>query len=345
MLPPSHPIPHIRGARSCPLPGPAPPGEKDAHQRTSISDGSPQKNMHLFLTGAELDYEGRGRDAPAFPRDSLPAVGIEGRWTDSQDSTDPSASSRTISPEPLRHTGTSGMDPAFHFEDNPQDRPQGSSLQPQDLPNPHPTGFLHAVGLGLPEEPGRCRRTPRAGSAASCLGKTIPCRSLNATWEAAGGDPPGKRSGQLEALPGLGRASKVPKSSAWHPKASSLWLLRAPGAGGFLFYYFFFQAGKETGTHGREKKNLGDCKEPTLRARKVGGSGSDPPAKGCCGGLGRDAAPAKKAQGRATARARPASAGGCGRSLGRSTAGINPARPIEGVESRPVLPILTFILF
>lgn len=35
------------------------------------------------------------------------------------------------------------------------DAPQGSSLQPRDLPSPHPTVFLHAVGLGSLEEPGR----------------------------------------------------------------------------------------------------------------------------------------------------------------------------------------------
>lgn len=40
---------------------------------------------------------------------------------------------------------------------------------------------------------------------------------------------------RIQPTAGTGRASKTPKSPAWHPKPSSPWLLQAPGARGIFF--------------------------------------------------------------------------------------------------------------
>lgn len=164
--------------------------------------------MTLFLTEGELDST-RGRDALAVPEDSLSAVGAKGRQPDSRDSTDP-------------------FSPAFQAHRTFRTQ-QGTSCAPcRTIPRMERS----SLQLGCPRCPSHsCSMCGRAGTARGarqsqarptpCPGTTIACRSLSATWEAAGGHPAGRGSSQLQALPALGRASKTPKSPAWHPKPSS----------------------------------------------------------------------------------------------------------------------------
>lgn len=71
----------------------------------------------------------------------------------------------------------------------------------------------------------------------------ITCQSLSTTWEAAGGHPAGGGSSQLQALPGLGRASKTPKSPSL---ASQTFLTRVAASSRCSGKVFFSKLGRKS---------------------------------------------------------------------------------------------------
>lgn len=95
-----------------------------------------------------------------------------------------------------------------------------------------------------------------------CPGTTIACRSLSATWEAAGGDPAGKGSSQLQAL---AEHQRHPNPQPGIPSLPRPGCCKLPVLG-----EFFFQAGK---------KILVGLQQPPLQAQKAAGIGSEPPPR------------------------------------------------------------------
>lgn len=208
-------------------------------------EGCSLKNKHLqqFIPKKHV-FIFNWRRVGQHPRKGCTGSGNQrgtDRQTDSQDSTDPSSPSQTISPELSRHTelsGTSRADPALPGGQQPGSTPTGAVCSPRISQAPIPGVFQAGIAGGtrqIPARPHLPRHNHRVPEPERNLGggRGRSCRERI----------------QLQALPGLGRASKPPKSPAWHPKPSSPQLLRAPGAQGI-----FFQAGKKILVGSRQPK-------------------------------------------------------------------------------------------